>query len=50
LKVSDDAKVDPELATFNENQTEMDEKSRHEHRQWMLQDIATTAGIFKSPR
>jgi hypothetical protein len=50
LKVCDDAKVDPELVTFNANQIAMAEKNRQEHREWMLQDIATTAGIFIHPR
>jgi len=46
LTVSDDAAVDPELATFNANQVVMAEKNRQEHREWMLRDIATTAGGF----
>jgi hypothetical protein len=44
LTVSDDAKVDPELAIFNANQVALAEKNRQEHQEWMLRDIATTAG------
>jgi hypothetical protein len=50
LKVSADAMVDPELAAFNANQAAMSEKSRQEHCEWMMRDLATTAGVLILPR